>query len=303
MKYCINVLAVFILAQFWVIGESALAADNVLTFVPADAEVVLCVNVRQAVDSDLCQTILLEEWTRQAQDDMAMFQEFTGVDLLRDIDRACFWSHVGDKDSEVVLFQGRFDRQTITGLLSQSPEYGVSEYQGKRIHEWYDDKEDRTKYGAFFGDGSVLLGNQVSSMEAAIMAKTGKGRLLSSPKANLLPVNRGKVVAWGALFKIGDAVSSGPLSELMQAKAVGGTLTLEKTGISAHLKVIANSPDAARKWQDLARGFIAFSGLQEKNPGLKTLASSTKVALGPDSAVNLETRVTNQQFMNLVEKK
>lgn len=280
------------------------AAGDPLQFVPADTEVVLSLNVRQVVDSPLFQQILDERGGRKARARLRVFRNLTGVDLLKDLDRAYLWCRVNDDDSVVLLFEGRFDQEALTDLLMANEEYRTQVYLGHTLHEWFDKKEERMKYGTFLSDGSVLIANHLPALKNALSVSRDGTGLLSSAKADFLPVGRDTAAFWGVVFNPGRSIPGRAFKGSMSAECASASVTLGEQVLVLRMDVKADSPEAAQDWHDLVRGLVAFLHLQEERSELQRLAESAKVSLVPEQeTVGVEASLPIDEFIRLLPKK
>lgn len=282
---------------------AAAQAMDPLPYVPSDTEVLLSLNVRQIADNPRFQTALEEKGGAKAQAGMRVFEKLTGINILEDIDRAFLWCRMGDDGSVLLLLQGRFDEAALTDLLVLNEKYDSRTIDGVTVHEWHDEKEDRMKFGVFLADGSVMIANRLDTVQNALAAaRTGSG-LLSSHKAGFLPADRDLAAAWGIVFRPDKAVAGRKGHGLLSAECAAGMLELGAQEVGAHVEVTAESAQAARHWQDLARGWLALLLLQEDSPEIRDVARNAVVSAGTDNRVILDLSLSYETLVQLMEKR
>ena len=275
-------------------------AEDALAYAPADSEVVISLNLRRIADSSLFQQILNERGGQQALARLRVFRNLTGVDLLKDVDRACIFGRMHDDASMLACLSGRFDRDKLSDLLKSNPQYSESTVQGRTVMTWYDEREKRAKYGAFLPDGALLVGNQPASLEAAFTAFDGRKGLLSTDKANLLPRDRDTGAAWAVLYR---PHFNNAGRETLQARSAAGRLDVDNERLAAQLILHADSREAAENWQRLFTGGLALLQLQGDNPTVQAIATAGKVSLQGDTSVQVDLSATHQQFLALGDKR
>ncbi len=280
------------------------APINPLSLAPGDSEFVASVNFRQIADSPVGQRLLREKGGEQAQALLQVVQNLTGVDLRKDLDRAVLWGRIEEDDSVGAVFQGRFDQEKLLALLRINPQYKETSSQGLKTYEWFDEKEKRTKYGAFLADGSILIVNHPRVFEAALGAQAAGNGFLAGPKASLLPEKHEDLAAWGLLMRPERALPGGKMKDTLHVQSAILALSLEPSAVHLRFRVNLDSAGAVREWQDLMRGALALGRLQQENPGARNLAESGQVnpVEGRD-AVALDLKLTTDELLGLMGAK
>jgi len=284
-------------------ASHAIAADNPLSWTPADSEFIASVNLRQVADSALIQRILREKGGEKVDATLQVLKSLTGVDLLKDLDRASIWCRIDDNDSVVLLFQGRFNQDTLITLLKVNPKYQATQRSGLTMHEWFDEKEKRMKYGAFLQEGSVVICNQPQGLDAAIQAHSDASKgFLGTPKAKHLPSNSDSLAAWVMIFRPERVLPNGKFKDTLQAESVLGAFVLKPETVTVSLNVKTRTPEAGQGWLDMAKGLIALGRLQQDNAQLCNLAKGAQASLASGGkGVTLEIPMTEQDILGLLK--
>lgn len=283
-------------------ASHVVAAENPLSWAPADSEFIASVNIRQIADSALTQRILREKGGEKFDAILQVLKGLTGMDLLKDLDRAAIWGRIDDNDSVVLLFQGRYNQETLTTLLKVNPKYQATQRSGITMHEWFDEKEKRMKYGAFLPDGSVVICNQPQGLDAVIGAHADASRgFLGTPKAKQIPSDSDSQAAWAMILRPNRALPNGKFKDTLQAESALATLTLKPEIVTVSLNVKTTTSEAAQGWLDMAKGLIALGRLQQDNTGFRKLSEVSQVSPASDGkGIALEIRLTDQDFMGLL---
>jgi len=284
-------------------ASHAIAADNPLSWTPADYEFIASVNLRQLADSALVQQILHEKGGDKLVAVLQVFKGITGADPLKDFDRFSLWCRIDDKDSVILLLQGRFNQEPLITLLKVNPKYQATQRSGVTMHEWFDEKEKRMKYGAFLPDGSVVICNQPQGIDAIIGAHADASKgFLGTPKAKQVPSNSDSLTAWAMIVKPERVLPNGKFKDTLKAESALATLTLNPEDVTVSLNVKTITSEAGQGWLDMAKGMIALCRLQQDNVGLRKLTEGAQVSpLSGGKGVSLEIRLTNQDTLGLLK--
>ena len=137
------------------LAGTATAADNLLSYAPADTQIVIGINIRKVADTPFVQKMIREKGGEKAEAQLAVLQGIAGVDLLKDLDRAWLWGRPDDDDSIGVVVEGRINQEKLLNLLKANEDYTTSVMDGVTVHEWKDKGEKRIKYGLFLPEGAA----------------------------------------------------------------------------------------------------------------------------------------------------
>lgn len=304
-----------LLSILWIAAAALALAQapkpgNPLQYVPADAEFLASVNLRQAADSDLVQRLIAEKGGTKIPALIQVIKGLTGVDLMKDLDRGVVWGRMDDNDSVVVIFQGRYKRDALLNILKLNPKYKESEQGGVKIYEWYDEKEKRLKFGAFLGEDLVLIANQRKGLDSAIEAQAKGDGFLKNPIAASIPKGENQPQAWVVLIRPDRIFPNGRQKDTLQAQSALGTLRIEPSAVSVRLEIQTAAPETARDWFALAQGALALGRLQQDNPKLKKLAGAVQAKLlakgaSEDQAtgVALDMKIAEADILELIRSK
>ncbi|MBX7244444.1 MAG: hypothetical protein K1X53_03040 [Candidatus Sumerlaeaceae bacterium] len=301
MKTLKTALAVATLALVGLPAWSETTVKDPLAMAPADSEVVISANVRKVIDSALFKEATAGGEREKLETKLQVLKNLTGVDVLKEVDRLCLWGRVDRDESIVILAQGSFKSDGLIAILKANDEYKTSEIKGQTMHQWFDKKEKRTKYGLVLSEGCAAIFNSTAAVEAALDAKESGKNLLSSDKKKLLPENRDDAALWGMLVKP-DAKDSAKFKETLGVKSVAGAIVLGEKAVDVAVTAHAESAEKAGKLQDVARGIMALGSLQGENAGVRKIASGAKVGGEGDSA-SLQISVANEELLALAKEK
>jgi hypothetical protein len=247
------------LQNFVVIGGNGPAE---LAYVPQDARMVAYADVHDIVNSELRQRI--RDLQGASPDHARKFEESTGIDPERDIDRVLAFTTGAAQSARGVppamLVSGRFDVVRIEGVMR---EHGgaIEDYKGIRL---VNDASKKTTV-AFIEPGLIGFGAS-AAVKAAIDTKTSGGSTVrdnSELMALVKKVDDGN--AW-AVSRFEGLPGGAPLPAdfakrlpAMSWLAVSGHID---GGVHGTLRAVARDAAAAKDLQDVLRGFVALARLQ-----------------------------------------
>ncbi len=268
--------------QIWVavamlMSGIAFSAAPPLEMIPKQADVVIGVNARQIIDSNVFQTRVAS--TPQVQAMIPVLENLLGTNFLKDINYITFFGRMNDKKAGGMILDGKFDPQKVVAILKTSPKYQTETIAGQTVHEWWDQKEKRMKYGTMLPNGMALVANSKEEMEAALGAAADKAQSVAgTPEASWITDNAAKstIVATAVNREQKGAAEKYALNSLLL------TLNLDASDITAYLSITPRSQDDVAKWLDVLRGAKAWGQLQPEKQNLRTAAAGAVVDQSSD---------------------
>jgi hypothetical protein len=260
------------------VTTAAPAGSSPLAYAPADSEIIISANLRGVIDSKLFQRMLKQKEGEKLDAQLQIVKNLVGANPLKDLDSACVWGRVDQKETIVLVVQGRFNKDALISLVKANDQYSTSVVQGFTVHQWFDDNEKRMKYGVFLDEGDVAIFNSVDTVEKCLATKAANSGFLTSPKASLIPAGSDDAAAWALLIKRDAANGDATRAMKVQPSSASAVITLTDTAIETRLVVSADSQPHAQDWLDIAKGLLAVCRLQEDNAQLRQIAESAKVS-------------------------
>jgi hypothetical protein len=295
----------------WLCGlAAALAAaparaGEVDKYLPEDTEVLVSVNVRQIVDSDLFKKYALEQ-ARAAlkdQEDVQDVLKELGLDPFKDLDRVLVAKPSGgEQDRGLVIAYGRFD---LDRLRAKADEAAKNQPDLVKIHKIPDGAGGKAVVY------EVNVPNQPTPVFVAlpnketVLASTGKDYVVDALKketAKEKPALKNKdfqallekmdAKQAVSLAGVGSALTEGGLDEVKalfeKVEAVGGGVSIGDD-IKIEVSVAAKSADDAKGLKETigddlkqARLLLTALTLVQSDPGLELLldvANSVRVSV------------------------
>jgi hypothetical protein len=262
------------------------AAIDPIQMVPADYEVLMQLDGRKLVDSAPFQSWWAERETQKVKARLAIVTALTGVDPVKDLDRITFFSRLNDDDSVGLVVEGRLDPARLLVIVQASDTYKTTTVGGTTVHEWFDQGEKRTKFGAFPSEGTLAIWNSRGAMEASLGALAAPATsMAASPEIGRLPAAGDGVFCRAMAI---DRRGGGPGARL-QMESATMAMALTEDALRTTMTVTATSDEAGALWREMMEGARALAVLQRDKAGLAALAAGVTVEPGPDARTVIAT--------------
>ena len=262
-----------------------------LRYLPADAAIVSFANVRQAMDSDLRDRLRERE---SDTDGPAAFENRTGIDLDRDVDRVVAALAPGERDEAegIAVLAGRFDEARIESLAIASGGIRI-EHAGRPLFLLDRDREDPdgdTSAMSFLETDVLALGSESLVRQAL---DGGSGAETNDQLMNLLEHVEDGSTAWtvGRLDTLegSEWLPDQFASQMSQvsAFALGGQVN---GGVRGQLTAEATDEETGQNLRDLVQGFLALGRLQAaERPELAALLNALQLtSSGPNVTLTFD---------------
>ena len=257
-----------------------------LRYVPADAAVVAYANVREVMESDL-RGRLHKKIPEHDRDGREEFEQATGIDIERDIDRVVAFMSPGveKRYTGMVVATGRFDVGRLEALAREH-HGSVEEYRGTRLvtkafeHDGNDHTSGKSMTIAFLGPGLIGLG-ETDVVKAAIDRQGGQS-ILDNGELMELVKDIDDANAW-AVGRFDALMSQANLPEHVTSRipavrwfSASGHIN---GGISGLIRAEARDEQAAQNLRDVIQGFLALARMQSgSQPQMQSLVNSLQLS-------------------------
>lgn len=259
---------------------AALAGPPEPKHLPADAKWYIHLDVDAAKQTVLYQTALEAVRLQFPVDDvLAQVKGAIGVNPLTDIAGITVYNNSFEKDAGAVLIYATVDKDRLMGAIAQNPGHKDVPYGKHLLHSWVDNNDGKTKHGAFYGDGLIVMGDRDETLKRAIDVldggKPGGSALVKAPAKGAF------LTAAADLAQSDDHNISQLLSNSEAATASAG----ETEGVfRLSLNLVAKTAEQGAQLKQLLDGVKAFAQLGAGRD-LPTAASLVRqVTVGGDGA-------------------
>ncbi len=246
-------------------GPQASAGDLV-RYVPQGAEVVVCVDVQKITAHPAFSRIYQSFDTAKLDAGIAAIEQFTGINLLRDIRAALIAGEIKKDGRNVILLEGTWQKDRLVPLVASNPSYSKRDSSGLEIHSWTDNDTAKMKHAVFVRDDVLAMSDFPEVLD--LVAQTAAGK---APAFPLQEVIGGDAVAGEAFVAAvrpsdpGSDIRNNPVLGRLQSLAV--TLKAKESSIALSAKANADDARNAALLDPMLRGLIAFGELLDNKAG------------------------------------
>jgi hypothetical protein len=266
--------------------------------IPADAEFVAAVNVKQILGSDIIKKYALEQMKQTLQgNDAQKFLKELGLDPLKDIDRVVVAGSGKDQaDAKyLAIVHGKFDPEKLYKAAEAQTRKDADKFSlikdGKDVMFKYQPDNGNPVYGTVVDETTVVAGSDKKIItEALAAASAGKKPAISRDLSGLITRMDDKDSLWmvgvvkGKLDNVRLPGGGGGNPALAAQLAKMDTLSIivrVTTDVNAEINLGMKDADSAGEMGqtvselvDTAKGALPF--LAAQNPQLKPLVEASK---------------------------
>jgi hypothetical protein len=291
---------------------------------PADADVVVSVNVRQAVGSDIVKQYALESLKKKLQgNDAQKFLRDLGLDPLKDLDRVVIGGSGKDETDMkyLVIVHGTFDPEKLYKAAEAQTRKDADHFalvkDGKDVMFKFQPDTGNPVYATVVDETTVILGTDKTIISTALAAAAGKKKsALKGEVATLVGRMDDKASMWvvaltkDKLDKL-KLPQGGPGADLAKqlpnlenftlAVRVTTDVTLD---VSMGLKDEGSADEMLKMVDDLlsqAKGFLAFAAGDPKMKPLADFVKSIKTG-SKGKNITLSAKMTGDAIGKLVNQ-
>jgi hypothetical protein len=319
---CFACLSALSLTVCLIVLQAPVRGAEISKFLPDDSQMVVCVNVRQILDSELVKKYVLSQIEGGIKGNTEALEMVSalGLDPVKDIASITFAAPGNVKDKKwTVLIRGNFDPAKVHAAAekfaqNQPEALTIHSEGGLRLYEARQAKSAQPTFAALL-DKENLVVSSVKDYILEAAAKSSGKKLTAMDKKLSEYVNQvdGKQSVWvvglfpeqlkGALPL--DKQTKGIVQELV---ALSGGVTLTD-GAQAGVRIFLNDPKAARDLRQLLVGVqslavLAINGndqLKDYGPFLTDILNSIKFSLDKN-LVGIDLTISAQQIEKGMKK-
>jgi len=273
-----------LLAAALVVPARAAELDR---YVPADAEQVIIVNVKQLLDAPLVKKHALPQIEQQIKNnkELQKVMAVTGLDPLKDVDTLVI-SNTGDKGEKVTfIVHGKFDVEKIHTVAQAVAKDKPNELKISKLGDrtLYEGSHDGKSIYSTFVDGKTLVGSTSKDvLSSAIEGKGGKNKELTAALKKLddklkADSKNEDDLDKQSFYTVGlvpeevrnflGGLNQGPAEALSKLKSVASSIKISK-GLSAGVRLSTGNKKAAdeiAEFGDMAKGLLAAAAAVNKD--------------------------------------
>jgi len=221
-------------------------------------------------------TLIQQNIIRDHKEKIDALTQLLGTDLTQDIYGVTLYgSEPGDKNASA-LFYGTFAKDKLLTLLRLNKAYAESDYNGRTLYYWVDDKRKKDQVGAFAADGLIVIGQKESCVITALDVLSGRIEPLSqhkdAPLYSLCNVSSSTFVL-AAAVGVSDLVRDDQHAAILKNSHVLAIAGFEDSGlVNLTINLETETEAAAEQVEQVVRGMMAFASLsQQEHPQIAPL--------------------------------
>jgi len=280
-------------------------------YVPADAEQVVIVNVKQLLDAPLVKKHALPQIEQQLKNnkDLQKLSAVTGLDPLKDIDTLIV-ANTGEKGEKVTfIVRGKFDLEKINTVAQAVAKDKPNELKISKLGDrtLYEGSHDGKAVYSTFVDGTTMVGSTSKDvLSSALEGKGGKNKELSAVLSKL-DAKQSLLVAGLVPDEVRTflgGLNQGPADALGKLKSVASGVNITG-GVAAGVRLSTGNKKAAdeiAEFGDMAKGLLAAAAAVNKD--LIPLAEELQKTLNvksTDGDVTIDFKVSEKVMDKLIK--
>jgi hypothetical protein len=295
-----------LLAALCLVGFSRAADADKLT--PADAEVVVSINVRQLLDSELFKKYGKDEALKSLKDEKTQkLLSAVGLDPLKDVDSVLITAAGATAPKALIVAHGHFDVEKIRNAAEKyadgkPEELKITKSEGLTIYEGINADSKQSVFAHFVGDGKTLLASTDKAylMQAIKSPSGGPSKQMQAAMSKL----GGKESVWIAAVitdEMKKQIASNPQTKDLADKleAVTGSIAIATdvtTSLIVHTTDAKSAGDVKKMLNQIKPLLTLMAQSNEQaGPVIGEIVDNLKITTDQNS-VKITLKVTEEQI-------
>jgi hypothetical protein len=295
-----------------VLSAAPARAADAGKYVPADAEMVLHVNIQQLLSSQLGKKFALPPIRQALRGNKEAQQLLTvlGLDPLKDITSLTISNAGQTGDKAQMALRGKFDLDKIQATAQKVAEdkkdaFKITKVGGKPLYEA--DQQGKTVYGAFADDSTLVVSPSRDYVVDALNGKTGK---INKNLQDAIGLVDGKQSLWAAIVVTDDlknlAATQPQAAEVAKKlKAISAGINVTDA-VAVALKIRTTDPKSATEFgkaANEAKGALALIGQtnEELKPFVDELLKTLQIKT-QRSDISVEFKLSEEIIEKAIKK-
>lgn len=207
---------------------------------------------------------------------LAQLKQAIGVNPLTDITGVTVYNTSFEKDAAAVIFYAKVEQALLTAALANNPDYKQQAYGKHTFHTWTDPNDGKTKNGCFWGEGVVVMGDRVETLQAAIDVLDGKAKSGSS----LIKEHKKSEFLYAAA-DLAQSDDKNVSQLLSNSEAATASASEEQGTFALTLNLTAKTAEQANQLKTILDGLKAFGqlGAAKETPTAAGLIKQVSVSV------------------------
>jgi len=294
MKKFLIIILAFVL--FMVMTQVTEASKLKTSFIPANTQWVIHLDMDQFLSTQIAQLILTEHPKEIEKAKQEILKELK-LDPQKDIKSVTVFGHGKSEKNAVVCIQGNFDKKHILSLIQKEDDYKKSKYGKYVIHTW-----DCSQYGVFARDDLVIISQKEESLKNVLDVMKGKKKNIKSVKlfTQLNDIPR-EAFLRAVVSNVSELAGMHSKAVILKHSGAAFFIAMEKKGyLKIKLKLTTGSSETAQNIDQMVKGLLAMGkmGAQEKEFPMDIIESLQTDVKG--KVVQLEFRYPSEKLFKIL---
>jgi hypothetical protein len=303
-------LAGLALVAGFLVAANTPAAD-LDTMVPADAEAVIKLNIKQVLDSALVKKYALNIIKQSLQSPEAQQMiTATGLDPLKDLDSITVTAAGTTNPRVLIVVRGKFDMAKINAAMATQAEKDktLTKIQDGRLTIWKAEKDQNPLFSTVPNQGSMVMSTDKDYLIKSV-GMEGKNQTSAELKAAVAKVP-GKESLWVAGIITEDIkkkLADNPQTKKYAAsiKSITGGITVTDA-LQLNAQIHTNDGDVAKELKKVIEGFVPViqlmtQGNEQYGPLIKEVLDGLKVSI-VNTTVSVDLKVSEELIKKIAQK-
>ena len=245
------------------------SAEDMLNFIPHDANGVFFVDVQRAMQTELVNNIIKDD------ENYAKYQEFieeAGFDPQKDLYfvAAAIFKDIGEDSEGAAVINLKYDKEAIKALLMAKAEEEQKElleedYNGVSLFSWEEGAKEMVI--SFLDDSNIIAGNTFGVKSIVDVIQKKKENVFQNERLSALLKDANKeAMLWGAMLISSEAVdkvkSGNPmLNNLEGINAASIYFDYKNRNVMTEIKVMSEDEEKNKQVAELLTGIKALGAM------------------------------------------
>ena len=273
--------------------------------VPIGAKWVMHVDLDSFGSSEMW-SLISQEISPEDHKKLDALTNLIGSDPTKDIYGITLYGSDATEENAVVLINGKFNKEKLISLLVLNDSYSGTEYNGLKLHSWLDEKDNKTKVGAFVKDDLIVISQNKDQVKAFVDLKAGKGISLATqkdaPLATLSKAPKDAIIVMAA-NDISELNRDKQHDVVLRNSKFMAVVAGEDNGdMYMSIELIAESNESATQIEKMLAGIKAIAEMQtSNNPELLAVINSINFTRN-ESQLVLSVQYPSVKLYNMMKK-
>ncbi len=262
--------------MYW--GSVSWAAPLKHAQLPAESKWLVHVDFDKFATSEMW-WLIKQEMSEKDQQKIDALTTLFGSDPTRDIYGVTIYGTDAEEEHAVLMINGRFNKEKLLSLLALNEDYAESVYEGRTLHHWVDEKDNKEKVGVFAADDLIVISETEGPVQAAIDLMAGRSESLARRKdAPLLKLTKAPEDTF--MIMAADGVTelsqnNGHAAMLRNTRTMAAAVGETDGTMFMYVDMTTATSEAAVQIEQMLLGIKAFIELESKDqPEIKSLLQS-----------------------------